>query len=135
MYSFNDNCNLVGGVPATVQELIAAAITARTYSAVPATDATRKADEISRWRATNCARLIIRPIDGDILMVDAYKSVINGVVTQSGWAAGDFTTGEPVAVTQNKTLQSPGLGNTIGLGDKVLFAAVNTIINIEAEII
>lgn len=120
MNNFNGSVVLPNNTPLTLQQLIAAAITARTYPA-GATGAEQAA--IDRFGGGLLARQsIIRPL-GDIYMLDAYAGVLNGVVSANDGvvlAAGHFTAepggGELLQANMEKTL-----ADGVAPGSRVLF--------------
>lgn len=120
MNNFNGSVVLPDNTPLTLQQLIAAAITARTYPA-GATNAEQAA--IDRFGGGLLSReSIIRPL-GDIYMMDAYAGVLNGTVSNNDGvtlAAGHFTAepggGELLAANMVKNLS-----NGVSPGSRVLF--------------
>jgi hypothetical protein len=128
MPRFNGVVTIGAGAIKTVQELIQEAIEDRTYAT-----AQIQADEISRWYGATPLKGVLQPVDGDIYVVDAYKGVLNGKVTNAKdgvtLIAADFT-GDPAADIwapgQVKDLQS------VYLGGQVVYAVAETNIYIDA---
>ncbi len=133
---FNGSVKITGGEFRTLQELITAAINARTYSADGPTNTTLKADAVSRIKAAQSMelRLSTKTGAGDVYMMDAFKGVRNGVTTQASLAAGDFTAepggGEVLKATVVKQLQ---VGRQ-ELSNRLIYAAADAIIYIDAVI-
>lgn len=125
---FQGSVKILAGTFKTWQELIEAAIEARTYSADGPTNLARKEDAKSRFRSTGATKVIVKAKAGNIFVSDAYKFVKNGAVT-AGWVAGDFTA-EPgggfllpfFADSQQHEL------NSVQLGNQVVYAAADTVI-------
>lgn len=107
---FNGSIVIGAGEFKTIQELIAAALAARTYAS-----AGSEADAMSRANQFGSGGYII-PAAVGCYIIDAYKGVVNGVATQSAWAAGDFTMapggGQPLPAA-SQTLIAFSLGNRV----------------------
>jgi hypothetical protein len=93
---FNGNLEIENGAFKTLGELIRAAVGNRTGISAAAVAA-----EQSRWRCAVIGEGFLRPADGDLYSIDAFKGVVSGVAVQADWNAADFTKspggGEPLA--------------------------------------
>lgn len=115
MIQFNGSVVLVDGVPATMQELVQAAIAARDYGS-----AAKTAAEGSRFQGGRMGEGFLRPT-ADIYMIDAYKGIkATGKVDTASWAAVDFTAepggGELIAQGVEKHFN-----NGVDIQSRVLF--------------
>lgn len=124
MTNYNGSVVLPDDTPMTYQQLIHAAIAARTYSAVGATNTKLRAAETSRFTAAPVAEIVNRP-QGDIYCIDGYKGLRNGAVIPGVWVEADFTAepggGELLMATQTKELGSGYHCNAVDIGTRILY--------------
>lgn len=126
---FNETVVNDAGAIKTIQELMQAQIALRTGST-----AQQIADEISRCYGATPYRGWLRPVDGDVYVLDAYKGVHNGRVSNFDGVtlvAGDFT-GDPGA-----TIWSPGQVmdlTSLTLGSLVIYTVAETKIALDGLI-
>lgn len=123
---------LTGGEFRTWQELIIAAIDARTFVAMPGMTAVQVKAAYKAWFiAKHAAETFINPA-ANIYMIDAFKGVLNGVTTQATWAAGDFT-----AVPGGGELLTEGKrhGHKFELGSRVVYSAVDVTIYLDVVLV
>lgn len=90
MFRFNGSAVLPDDTPLTAQQLIQAAIEARTYPS-----AKQKSDAKRRWTSVVSGGGFFRP-QGNVYTIDAYKGVRNGIVINDEsddpiWIEADFT--------------------------------------------
>lgn len=117
MIQFNGSAQLPDNSPKTIQELVQAAIAARTYGTQAQED-----DAVNRFGGgRTISEGFMRPEGGDIYMMDAYKNVTNGQASATGWTLpGDFTAvpggGEPVTDGTDKHFN-----NGVDPGSRVLW--------------
>lgn len=121
---YNGRTQLLAGGIKTLQEIIQDAITARTYATAQA-----KADEVSRWCGAIGAQGSLRPVDGELLIMDAARGVLNGRVSNYDghtMIAGDFTnTGSSFVPGQVKDLRG------VALGSLLVYAVADTYIDLD----
>lgn len=124
MIIFNGNVVLPDDTPMTYQQLILAAIAARTYSATGAVNTREKAAATSRFTATPVAELSCWP-RGDIYIMDAFKGVRNGAVIAGQLLEADFTLspggGQIIVATQGKDYASGFHANGVDIGSRVVY--------------
>ncbi len=118
MLSFNGCVVLEDGVPATLQELVQAAIVARDYGSAAA-----ETGASSRMQGMRITEGFIRPQE-EVYMIDAYKGVqANGAVDVDGWTLpGDFTN-EPGGGELIEANVEKHFNNGIDAQSRVLFHA------------
>lgn len=116
MISFNGSVVLENGVPATLQELVQAAIAERDYgSAAAETSASR------RLQGMRITEGFIRPQD-EIYMIDAYKGVkANGAVDLAAWTLPDDFTDEPGGGELIEANTEKHFNNGVDAQSRVLF--------------
>jgi hypothetical protein len=134
MYNFNGSVKIIGGEFRTYQELIDAALAARTYSADGDEDTAIKTRFRNAFNATVAAEVFTNP-QGEIYTMDAFKGVRNGVTDQAAWDAGDFTAepGGGEKVSQGKL--NPGVFARFQLGNRVIYAEDDTVIYLDISIL
>lgn len=124
--TFQGRVKILAGTFKTWQQLIIAAVTARTYVSAEA-----KTRDISMWRSQVTSKFVFKAIAGNIYTVNAWKGNNNGTVDQAAWAAGDFTA-------------SPGGGSLfdggveykrdrVSLAHEIVYAAADTEIDLDVE--
>jgi hypothetical protein len=123
---FQGSVKILAGTFKTYQELIVAAITARAYVSAQA-----KLDDISRVKAQAVCEVFTNP-QGDIYVMNAWKGVVNGVATQSAWAAGDFTAepGGGEKLSQGK-FNPANMGQRFELSSRIIYAVGDTVIYLD----
>lgn len=126
--NFNGSVKIAAGTFKTWQELIIAAVTARTYAS-----ADEEARVVSMWKGQIAAYMRFNPA-ANIYTADAWKGNVNGTITQSAWAAGDFTGspggGELFASGAEYEIRQPvALANRVvyAVGDTTIYLDVTTI--------
>lgn len=122
--NFNGNVKILAGTFKTWQELIRTALASRTYVSVD-----ERARVISMWQAQVSAHLKFKPA-ANIYIADSWKGNINGVITQSAWAAGDFT-GSPGGGQLFDGGLDYELTNPVMLANRVIYAVADTVIDLD----
>lgn len=143
MPKFNSRVYMAAGAIKTIQQLVQEAIAARSYysttgqegaEAVAVISPEREADEVARWNCATVYKGFFRPVDGTILLMDGYKGVWNGVVTNAHdgitLAEADFDTAAPGQATAWIPGQAKDLEG-VYLGGQVAYAAANTYIDLD----
>lgn len=122
--NFNGQVKILAGTFKTWYELIIAAVNARTYAS-----ATEKARVVSMWRQAAGTSMRFKP-SANIYTLDAWKGNANGVITQSAWAAGDFTA-SPGGGRQFDGGIEYGPYRDVPLTNQVVYAAADTTIDLD----
>lgn len=126
MLTFNGRVKITGGTFKTWQELIIAAITARTYVSAEA-----KARDLSMWRGAVAQYVKFTPLL-NVYIANSWKGNVNGVLTQSAWAAGDMTAspggGKPLDGGIEYIF---GAGTRVELANRMVYAAADTEIDLD----
>lgn len=118
---FNGQVKITGGQFKTWYQLIIAAIAARDWDSQEQEDAA-----VSRWRQAICTHIRFKP-DVNMYTIDAFKGIINGVVTQADWAAGDFTASPGGGMLFEGGIEY-GPYSDVELMNTVVYAAADTVI-------
>lgn len=135
MFTYQGSVKALAGLFKTYMELIHTGIDARTYSAVGARDAEIKLALKRRFTAQTAAGVFTNPT-GPIYVIDAFKGNVNGIITQASWAAGDVTAepGGGELMTEGKLNPSGYGGDRFELGNRLIYAAADTVIYLDVTI-
>ena len=126
---FNQAVSLEDDTPATITELILAAIAAR-----DGVTPQQIADEQSHFKSTPAGHCLIKP-DGDILMLAAHRDVHNCVVDQTAWAEADFADAEPLVAGEVKNLTGDrGAGNQVNICSRILYQKSGDAVNVWLDV-
>lgn len=129
MNNFQGKVKILAGEFRTLQELILAALGARTFNSNADLNAKQKAHAQSMWTATFSIHTKIKPAT-NVYLLDAYKGNTNGVIDQTKWAAADVT----VADQGGGELLEGGIEHEIyeriGVASKLIYAAADTLIEL-----
>lgn len=131
MNHFIGSVSLPNDSPKTIQELIQAAISARTYPG--AAGAQQKYDAASRITNLVAEEGFMIPA-GDVYMIDAYKGNLNGVAVAASWVGADFT-GVPGGGIVISGGISRHFNHGAALGSRVLYQNSGADMAIELDVI
>ena len=126
MNVFRGSIKNLAGERRTLSELVAAAITARTYPTAQA-----KTDALSRFKNVIVCNVMIKPKAGTIYLMDGYKGVANGVVTAASLASGDFTAEPGGGIPIANTDPTRAYFERISLSNTVVYSAADEVVYLD----
>lgn len=129
MSMFTGRVSIGLGAIKTLQELIQTAVAARTFPTQQQED-----EEVSRWSCVIAERGTLQPVDGTLLMINAYGGVLNGKVNNHDGvtlAAGHFTGDLGTSWIPGQLVDLAG----VELGRVVIYAAAATLIDLNNVIV
>lgn len=138
MRHFQGSVKITGGEFRTYQELILTALDSRTFDTDDgANNSAIKEQVSSRFRAATAANVFTNP-DGEIYIMDCFRKsgIVGGVTDQAMWAAVDFTAapGGGEKLTQGKLNPSGPVYDRFDLGNRLIYAAADTVIYLDVTL-
>lgn len=130
MFQYSGTIILHSNAPATIAELIVAAVKNRSYA-----NAAAQGEDVSRLNPCVVDDGFIKPITADVLMLDSFKGTRNGaVVAGSGALAGGDFTASPGGGLILPAGDSRHFSKSTDLGTRVLYQSTGGDVAIEVDV-